>query len=185
MSTTKKLVTCAMLVALGTVLSLIHIWNLPNGGTITAASMVPIVIIPYLFGFRYGIISAFVFALLEMIALTINTPPSSTFLNWTLVVFLDYILAFTVLGLGTLFTKNAIIGSVIVVFLRLVCHFVSGIIVWGVFAAPGQSVLAYSAIYNASFMIPEMIITAVVVAILVKIPGIPWAAKQKTLNIPQ
>ena len=44
---------------------------------------------------------------------------------------------------------------------RYICHILSGVMIWGVYAGEGQSVLAYSLIYNGSYMIPEIIITTV------------------------
>ncbi|MDD4690390.1 MAG: energy-coupled thiamine transporter ThiT, partial [Eubacteriales bacterium] len=51
--------------------------------------------------------------------------------------------------------------------LRYVCHILSGVIIWGVYAEEGQSVLAYSIIYNGTYMIPEIIITTIVTALMI------------------
>lgn len=67
---TKKLVTSAMLIALGTAISFVSEWipflNLPFGGTITLASLLPLVLISYLYGIGWGVGSAFVYSLLQM-----------------------------------------------------------------------------------------------------------------------
>jgi len=179
MKTTKKLTTSALLVALATVLMLLSkIIPTPwlQGGSITLASMVPIILAGIMFGTKWGLCTSLVYALLQMM-FGFYPPPTQTFIYFVLVVFLDYIFAFGVLGLsGTfynLFGKKSIsipLSGFIVTFLRYICHIISGITIWGVYAAEGQSVLAYSLIYNGSYMIPEIIITTVVLALLCKSP---------------
>lgn len=88
-----------------------------------------------------------------------------------LVVFLDYLLAYGVYGTANVFYKRlqksrtaVVVSGSIALLLRYACHILSGILIWGGYAAPGQSVLAYSIGYNGSYMIPETILTAVVLA---------------------
>jgi len=90
-----------------------------------------------------------------------------------LVILLDYVLAFSVLGMaGTIssFIKNkcfkVIFGTTMVIFLRFVCHFLSGIIIWDVYAPEGQSVFLYSLLYNGSYMLIEFIITLTVMFLI-------------------
>ena len=99
-------------------------------------------------------------------------PPTQNFISFIAVIFLDYVGAFSVLGLANLFVK--LMGSkswaiplsgTIVTGLRFIMHILSGILIWGVYAE-GSSVLVYSITYNGSYMIPEMIITTIVLAIL-------------------
>ena len=134
--------------------------------------MVPIILTGMLFGTKWGITASISYAILQML-FGFYPPPTQTFLNFFLVVMLDYILAVGVLGLGGLICKPkkqnpylAAAGALIVTALRYVCHILSGILIWGVYAEEGQSVLAYSLIYNGSYMIPEMIISTVVTWIL-------------------
>ena len=86
---------------------------------------------------------------------------------YLILIFADYIVAFGVLGLGGMF-KNKIrnqsvalaLGSVVVSLIRFLCHFISGVTIWSSYAE-GTSVWAYSLTYNASYMLPELIITAI------------------------
>jgi len=205
----KKLATIGVLVALGTILSLIKVFELPYGGSITLASMVPVVILGYKYGMKWGIFSGFVFSLLQAILGATASQafagmydaehPGASILNIVAMALLDYIIAFTVLGTAGMF-KNKIknhsvalgAGACVAVFLRFVAHFLSGFILWGSYAEWfftdvmnnefGQKVLAnytgkglaaiYSAVYNGSFMLPELIITVVVAVILVSIPAL-------------
>ncbi|MBR5239801.1 MAG: energy-coupled thiamine transporter ThiT [Clostridia bacterium] len=177
MSTTKKLTTCALLIALATVLMWVSkLIPAPwlQGGSITIASMVPIVIAGILFGTKWGLSASIAYAIIQML-FGFYPPPTQTFGYFVLVVLLDYVIAFGVLGLSGFFYKLfgkkgwAIpVSAAIVTTLRYVCHILSGILIWGVYAEAGQSVFEYSLIYNGTYMIPEIIITTVVTALIFK-----------------
>ncbi|MBR5518431.1 MAG: energy-coupled thiamine transporter ThiT [Clostridia bacterium] len=175
MSKTKKLTASAFMVALATVLMIISKY-IPSpwmqGGSVTLASMVPIIAVGILFGTKWGICASVSYAILQMI-FGFYPPPTQTLLYFVLVVLLDYIFAFGVLGLSGVFYsimgKKAFaipVSAFIVTTLRYVCHIMSGILIWGVYAEEGQSVLAYSLIYNGTYMIPEIIISTVVIALV-------------------
>lgn len=173
MSKTKKLTTSAVLTALAAVLMLVSKlipapWM--QGGSITLASMVPIIAVSITVGVKWGLLSGFVFSLIQMMT-GFYPPPTQTFLNFVLVIMLDYVLAFGVLGLAGFFTqimgnkKWAVpVSGIIVTALRYLCHILSGLLIWNVYAE-NQTVLAYSVTYNGSYMIPEIIITAIVLAL--------------------
>ncbi|MDP4118668.1 MAG: energy-coupled thiamine transporter ThiT [Bacillota bacterium] len=175
-SKTRKITTSALLIALSFVLMLISkaIPGMPQGGSVTLASMVPLIILSLIFDIKWGLASAFVYSLLEM-AIQFYPPPTKTFLYFALVILLDYVFAFACLGLAGGFYRLmgkkiwAIpVSGLIVTTLRYICHILSGILIWGVYAKKGQSVLAYSLIYNGSYMIPNIIITTAVLVILAK-----------------
>lgn len=190
-----------MLIAIGTAISLICEYipflNLPFGGTITIASMLPIVVISYMYGLKWGFGSAFVYAVLQMLVgiKTVSAlflPDSDSFMGVgaaLTIVLLDYICAFTSLGLGGIFRrrfsarKAIVLGSITALFICYFFHFASGAIFYGAwaewfftdtvlkdlaiskyimenFTGIGLSML-YSLIYNGCYMIPEIIITAI------------------------
>ena len=199
---TKKLVVCAMLVALGTVLSVIQPFALPFGGGITLASMMPVCLIGMIYGMKTGVLSALCFSVLQMFlgASTISAaflPGDDQMVLWKaiLMCLLDYTLAYTVLGFSGIFKdkiKNegtaVMAGAAFTTFLRYVLHIASGYILWGSYAewffgqegfyAFGEKILAsfsgnglafiYSVIYNGLYMVPEIIITALVTPIVYK-----------------
>ncbi len=177
MSKTKKLTLSAIMVALSTVLVILSkLIPAPwlQGGSITLASMVPIIAASIILDFKWGMLTGIVFSLIQMMT-GFYPPPTQNFISFFLVVMLDYIVAFGVLGLSGVFYRLmnkklwAIpVSGVIVTTLRYVCHIISGILIWGVYAEEGQTVLAYSITYNGSYMIPEIIITGVVLSILSK-----------------
>ncbi len=175
--TTLTMVECAMLIAIAVVLSLIKLYEFPQGGSVTLASMAPLVLISYRHGIKWGLAAAFVYSLLQLILPPgLIPPPTRTFTMFAADVLLDYVLAFTVLGLAAFFGKpiknrivSGVVGAVAVTVLRLACHFVSGIIVWGVYAPEGTPVWLYSLTYNGTYMIWEIAITAVAVAALLPV----------------
>ena len=175
MSKTKKLTTSALMVAMAAALAFISkIIPSPwlQGGSVTLASMVPIIAVSLMFDIKWGLTVSIVYSLINMVT-GFYPPPTQTFLNFAVVVLFDYVIAFGVFGIaGTfyrLFGKKiwAIpVSGAIVTTLRYICHIISGILIWGVYAPEGQSVLAYSVLYNGGYMLPEIIITTVVLALL-------------------
>ena len=174
-NTTVILVECALMIAMSTVLSMFKIFELPQGGAVTCASMVPLVLVSYRHGLKWGISTAFAHSLLQMI-IQFNAPRANTFGAFVAVVLLDYVLAFTVLGTAAFFGKpfksraaSGAVGSVAVAFLRFLCSFLSGILIWGSYAPEGTPVWIYSLTYNGSYMLPEAVITAVVAVVLIRV----------------
>lgn len=145
---TKRLVTSAMLIAVATVLSFVKLFELPFGGTVTVASMVPIVIISYLYGTKHALFSAFVFSIIQLIsgmgtvsAFFLPGDSQMALGSALLICFLDYILAYTVLGFAGIFKgklKNEIaeimLGSIAACLLRSLVHIVSGAVFFGSWA---------------------------------------------------
>ena len=188
MNKTKKLTASALLVALATVLMWVSkLIPAPwlQGGSVTLASMVPILITGMLFGTKWGLCAALSYAIIQMF-FGFYPPPTQTFVSFLLVVMLDYILAFGVLGLGGIFKKSsnhtplsAAVGAFFATSLRYLCHILSGILIWGVYREEGQSVLAYSLIYNGTYMIPEIIISTVVTWILFRTRLVTFLSGQR------
>lgn len=151
MKNTKKLTICAMMVALASALAILSMFSpiqLPFGGSVTFGSMVPIVLVGYMFGTKWGLGSAFVFAIVQMIlgASTVSSffMPGDSQMFWVnavLVCLIDYILAYTALGFSGIFankiksTSGALcLGSIVALALRYLCHIVSGAIFFGAWA---------------------------------------------------
>ena len=176
MSKTKKLTTCAIMITLSVILTILSklIPGMPWGGSVTFASAVPRIILSLIFGLKWGIMSGITFSIIQMLT-GFYPPPTQNAFDFILVVLLDYILAFGVYGpAGFLYNftmphKLKIpVSGLIVMLLRYVCHIFSGILIWGVYADEGQSILSYSIIYNGSYMIPETIFTVIVLVLLSK-----------------
>ena len=163
----RRLVESALMLALGVVLSMLKFIDLPYGGSVTVASMLPILIIAYRYGMGWGTLTGFVYGLFQML-LGLNTfSYVTTWQSIVAVALLDYLVAFLVLGFGGLFKKMnsqpiaLTAGTIIACVLRYLCHVISGATVWAGLSIPTNAALIYSVGYNATYMIPETIITAI------------------------
>lgn len=173
-----KLALASIFVALATVLSFIKVYKLPLGGSITLFSMLPIVIIAYALGIKWGLASSFVYSLIQLACGIFF----DGVLGWGLTptaligtILLDYILPFTALGLVGFVSKKGnlalISGTAVVVVIRFLCHLLSGAIIFDIWCE-WDSAWLYSVCYNGSYMLPELIITVIGAAVLFNIPQV-------------
>ena len=172
-SKTRILVECALMIALGTVLANIKIFELPSGGSITLFSMVPFILVSFRHGAKWGLFTGFVNSLLQML-LGFYAPPAPGLLPLFGMIMLDYVLAFSLLGLACVFAKpfknrllGVAVGSAVVCLIRFLCSFLSGVLIWGNLS-DGLPAWTYSLGYNASYMLPETVLTVVAVVLLHK-----------------
>ncbi len=213
---TVRLVESALLIAIAAVIELVSKTlglELPFGGTITLASMFPIVLIAYKYGTKWGLLSGFTYSLVQMLlgAKTVSAmflPGDDQMVLWQAICIclLDYVLAYTLLGLGGIFkgkfkkpAAELALGAFVALLLRYLVHIVSGAIFYGAYAewfftqegfySIGEKILGtfsgsslaivYSIFYNGLYMVPEIIITTVVAAILGSVPQITGQKKVK------
>lgn len=169
MKSTKSLLLTesGIMLACATILSMIEIVSLPYGGSITLFSMLPVILISYRRGTGWGLFTALAFSLLQMLLgmnnLSYGTSPGAVLA----IIFLDYIAAFTVLGLAGLFrflksqAAGLTLGTLLVCTLRYSAHVIVGFTVWRDISIPASQALIYSIIYNATYMIPETLVTII------------------------
>ena len=179
-SNTKALIESAITVALATVLSMIKIWEMPLGGSITLLSMLPIMLVSVRHGVKWGLGAAFVYSWTQVLTGKVfSWGLTPTMLVASLL--LDYILAFTVLGLAGAFRKKGtagvIAGMVMSCVLRFIVHFISGIVLWTnveEFIVFGQSwvnrPVLYSLCYNGLYMLPETVFAIIGAVVLLAVP---------------
>lgn len=205
----RMMVESAMLLAIGVVLEVVSRMFIPPqtfGGQLTIVCMLPVVLISYRYGMKWGLFSGFVYALLQM-AMGMDTVTAAfqpgyfgderMILNALVMCALDYVLAYTLLGLGGLFRNKVsdrglslILGSLVALSCRYISHILSGYILFSGWAewfftqdgfpAWGANLVAslspdalswvYSVVYNGTFMVPEMILTAAAALIVARIP---------------
>ena len=158
----------AVMLALATALSMVVFFQLPAGGSITVFSMLPILIIAYRYGLKWGFAVGATYGLIQMLLGLNNLSYATNALAAVCIILFDYIVAFGVLGFGGAFRKlknqpvGFVLGTVIACVLRFVCHFLTGITVWADYSTGAWSVVAFSFTYNGSYMLPETLITAFV-----------------------
>ncbi len=182
-TSTQILVEGAAMLTLATILSFIKVFRIPGGGSVTLVSMLPVIVFSIKYGVKNGLFVSFSYAVVQLLQGFMEGTFSFAGMTTKMLVssiFLDYILAFSVLGLAGVFGKKkttvCVAGTIMVLFLRFVCHFVSGVVVWktigelwtGGFTV--NNVITYSLLYNGVYMLPEIIFTAMGTYILFTVP---------------
>jgi thiamine transporter len=144
---------------LGVVLSMLKLYTLPQGGSIALTSL-PILFLSLLHGPRAGAAAGTLLGLLKLLLGPYVVHPVQ--------LLLDYPIAFAALGTTGFFRRYAAAGTLIGGLARGTCHVLSGVIFFGSYAPPGVSVWKYSLIYNGSYLLPEMIVAAVIVPVVAR-----------------
>lgn len=159
-----KLTESAMMIALSTILSMIKLADLPYGGSITAASMLPLLIIAQRYGVVWGLFTGMVHGVIQLLLGTSTLSYVTGWASVAAVIILDYILAFALAGLGGATRKMkdgryaAVTGAFILCAARYACHVIAGATVWAGLSIPTTAALGYSFIYNATYMLPETVV---------------------------
>lgn len=158
--TTKQLVFSAVAIALAMVCSMIKLFEMPMGGSVTLLSMLFIVLIAYWYGPYVGIMTAVAYGLVQFVTEPIfYTIPQ---------MLLDYPLAFGALGLAGFFNKKKWglqIGYVAGVLGRFVFATISGVVFFASYAPEGMNPFVYSAGYQASYLVPEAVVTLIIISV--------------------
>jgi thiamine transporter len=152
------------MIALCAALSQVALFKMPQGGTVTAGSMVPILLVGLRHGAKWGVGAGIAAGLVNLLINPYVVHPVQ--------MLLDYPIAFGMLGLAGLAAgRSHVVGSVLgalALFGRLVAHVLSGVIFFAEYAG-NQNVWVYSIIYNASYMLPELVISVVLLWILLPV----------------
>lgn len=177
---TRKMLESAILIGIALVLNEFAKFNSTwiYGGSVTLGSIIPLVLISWRWGTRQGLFSALVFSILQMFLGLKNVMYGQNALQMIFIALLDYIVAFTVIGLAGIFRKRLTnkllalgLGVVLVCVLRFLCHFISGWLIWDALWPndKGLSGMAYSLLYNGGYMLPETLI-ALAISLLLYVP---------------
>ncbi len=156
--TTKMLALGAVCMALSSVLSMVKLFDMPQGGSVTAASMLPLMLFAYVYGMGPGMLVGAVYGVMQFIIepIFLSVPQ----------MLLDYPIAFALVGLAGMFSQseNRALGLTVGVVLGSVGRFIAAVLSGVVFFAEyagDQNPWVYSIGYNASYMLPECIICVV------------------------
>lgn len=160
----KMLAVAAVSVAMSYLLSFIVLYHMPSGGSITAVSMLPVMLFAWLYGVRPGMLAGMAYGLLDLIL-------KPEIVHWAQAI-LDYPLAFAMLGLAGAFRSRKQpyalpLGIVLAGFFRFLCHLISGMAFFAEYAPASDflSVFLYSAGYNGGYMSVETVSCAVLAAL--------------------
>ena len=154
----RVLVFTALCAGMCVVLDLLSVYRLPQGGSVTLGKMTPLFVLANVCGWRAGLLGGAVVALLDFLV--------SPFFVHPVQFLLDYPLAYMVLAVSGLFPNHLIVGGYLAVFLRFVCHFVSGAVFFGSYAPAGMNAWIYSLSVNAPWMAIEGSIAVIIYKLL-------------------
>ncbi len=158
---TKVFAEAIVFIALSAALNSIKLYQLPYGGSVTLAGMVPVLWLSLRRGVVVGTYAGVVLGLVVMIIEPYLYQPAQ--------VLLDYPLAFGALGLAGFFKKRPVIGVGVGMLGRFISHFISGVFFFYMYAKDwGMDPVTYSVAYNGSYLLPEFIVSAVIIYILSK-----------------
>jgi thiamine transporter len=157
-----------VMVALSGALSMVILFTFPQGGSVTMASMVPIFVLSMRRGPKVGMCAG---ACLGIIVLLIQP-----FYYNPIEFFLDYPLAFGSLGLSGFLKKWPVFAVGVGITARFICHFTAGTLFFCGYNTTSMICPVYSAVYNASYLIPEFFISAAVIVVL---------ARRNVLTVPR
>jgi len=159
----------AVMLALAMVLNALKIWQMPNGGSVDL-SMVPILLYALRWGVGYGLIEGFLFGLLQMLI------DGAIAWGWQSLL-LDYLVAFTPLGLAGLFRgrgKMIFVGIILAAVCRFIVHFISGVTIYAITMPTevlGMTIASpwlFSLVYNGSYVGIDTVLAILIFALLYK-----------------
>lgn len=158
--TAKTMAVGAMCMALSSVLSLVKLWSMPMGGSITPASMLPLLLFAYCYGVGPGMVLGALYGVMQFLLDGMAWAALGAIPN-----LLDYPIAFAMLGLAGVFRGNhgrMIASFTLGCFGRFMASFLSGFIFYGEYAPEGMNPVWYSLTYNGSYMLVECVICIVI-----------------------
>lgn len=155
----KVLAVSAILIALSMVLAQITIFRMPQGGSITAFSMLPVVICGYLYGPRIGVMAGICVGLLNLVI--------SPFVIQPLQIFFDYPFAFGALGFSGFFAgkKSGLIkGYLLGISSRYFFSVLSGVLFFSSYTPENFNPLTWSLFYNITYIGIEGVLTLIILS---------------------
>ena len=170
------LVEAGLMLALAVILSRFVIYRAPQGGSVTAGSMIPILLFALRWGVGPGVITGIAFGTLKLMLGGYVFSPIQAIL--------EYPIAFAFLGLAGIFFDSIdfngkdklnvkaygkIIFSIIIAISgRFICHFIAGVTIFAQYTPEGMHPWIYSLVYQSTYLVPEFIISAIILSLLWK-----------------
>ncbi len=162
-----RLVESAVMLGLATALSQVKLFQMPLGGSVTLCSMLPVMLIAYKYGPKWGVLTGFTYSVIQLMldlgkVLSWGLTPTAVAVSFVA----DYLLAFSMLGFAGMFGKGPkkyIAGMTVSVVLRFVWHVIAGVTAYASFLPKEWQghLLLYSLVYNGQFLLPDFAICLV------------------------
>jgi len=156
--TTREIVFTALMIAATFVLEQLRIFTMPQGGSITLGGMVPLLLLAYLFGPAVGAAGGCLYGFLNLM--------QDPFIVHPVQVLFDYPLPYMCMGLAGLFPAHRAASTALAFAARFICHFISGIVFFASYAPEGMNPAVYSAVFNATYLIPDFILCCIILKLL-------------------
>ena len=158
---TKRLAEAGIMIAISYLLSLITLYQMPQGGALHPANLVPLLIFAFRWGSKQGLLTASAYGLVHfLLGMKFTLHPAS--------ILLDYIFGFGMMGLAGFIKPDSLIktlgGTCLASLGRLACTVISGAIVFASYTPKGQNPWLYSLIYNLTYIVPETLLNLVVIS---------------------
>jgi len=136
----------------------LRIYHFPQGGSVTLGAMIPLLLISFRYGAGVGALAGFIFGLINLL--------QDPFILHPIQVLFDYPLPFMAIGLAGIFQRKIFLSTLLAFCGRFLCHFISGVVFFASYAPEGMSPIIYSITANATYLVPELIITCLILKIL-------------------
>ena len=171
----RRLTWTSLLISMSLILSRIEISVFfPTGGSVTLFSVVPLIMLSFKYGYKWGVVSGGTFGLIHLLTTNLKFQGLNIF-SIVCSVILDYILSYAVIGLASIFKfenqkkfkdvkkikntkKSLVFGTIFSFFLKFLIHLISGLIVFCPVLKSFLKTILYDIIYNMSYIIPEMLL---------------------------
>ena len=148
----------AVMLAVAVVLNQLRLFHMPQGGSVTPGSMMPLFLIAWRYGVNVGMLAGFLFGIINIL--------QDPFILHPVQVLFDYPLPFMAMGLAALVADNFFLGVIIAFAGRFLCHFLSGIVFFGAYAPEGVSPVMWSLSFNATYIVGETLVCLALVKVL-------------------
>ena len=175
---------CSVMLALAFALSFVTLWKMPLGGSVTLASTLPILLIAVKYDTRVGVLTAFAYSLTQLAQGFIEGTVAFAMSFDVLIIAMlfDYVVPYTLLGFSGIFKRfgerGIYAGVSLMVILRLVCHYFTGVSIWKQWTPDGWSPYLYSLAYNGGFLFFDFLIMITVTVLILRVKQV-----RKLLNL--
>ncbi|WP_291576050.1 energy-coupled thiamine transporter ThiT [Clostridium sp. UBA4548] len=157
--TSRLMAHIGLALALSTVLQFFKLFELPYGGSATLGSMLPIIVISLLYGPTVGVLTGFLYGLVNFVI-------GPAYILHPIQVLFDYSLPFMAIGLAGVLKNNRILAVIFAFLCRFVFHFISGVVFFGDYAKEGMSPILYSFLYNGGYLLADCLICVAIISVV-------------------